>query len=197
MKRSMQFKRFAAVVGVFVLASLSVFARDSQTIRFPYAASLAGAEVQPGAYELSWVSHSPEATITLKHGKNVVATVEGKWEERNVKCDRNSIVYEKSGNGSRKIVEIRLAGKSQVLVFENNGSGQTSSTAASTASVELPCEATAAVAAFAVSAGSSRCIQFLGKPKVVKRASTFDDVTGDLWRQVFPGGSHVVVPQRR
>jgi hypothetical protein len=197
MKRNRHVKRCAAVIGLLVLASLSVFAKDVRTIKLPDPAWLAGAELVPGSYELSWVSHSPEATVTLKQGKNVVATVEGKWVERNVKYDRNALVYEIGTSGSRKIVEIRLAGKSQALVFDTPGSKESASSGEPTASMELPCAPTAVGATFAASAGNGRCIQFLGKPSIVRRANAFDNLTGDMWHDTFPERSHAVMPQRK
>jgi hypothetical protein len=48
-----------------------------------------------------------------------VVTVDGRWVDRGVKNERNAFVYQKRGDGSRNLLEIRFAGMSRVLVFSN------------------------------------------------------------------------------
>jgi hypothetical protein len=70
-----------------------------------------------GVYDVSWVSHSPEATVTFTKGKKVIATAQGKWIDRSVTYTRNSVMYTTNPDGSHAINEIRFAGMKQVLVF--------------------------------------------------------------------------------
>jgi hypothetical protein len=79
--------------------------------------SLNGAQLAAGEYQINWVSHSPEATVTFVKSKSVAATAEAKWVERNVKYRSNSVLFETQADGSRILTEIRLAGMSRALVF--------------------------------------------------------------------------------
>ncbi len=107
-------------VGVaFAAMKVSALAKDSRTLNVPYAASLNGTPIAPGSYKLSWEAHSPDVTVTFATGKgnNVIATAQGKIVDRGVRYQNNSVVYETKSDGSRAILEIRLAGMTQALVF--------------------------------------------------------------------------------
>jgi hypothetical protein len=49
--------------------------------------------------------------------KGVVATVEGKWVDRDTKYEANAVVYSNNPDGSRTILEVRFAGLKGALVF--------------------------------------------------------------------------------
>jgi hypothetical protein len=115
-------RSFALVLAVFLIASLPAAAKNSRTIKVLYSASLTGTPVAAGEYAVSWVSHSPEATVTLAKGNKSVATAEGKWVERASKYEKNGVVYSTHSDGTRSIDEIRFAGMSQVIVFGESGS---------------------------------------------------------------------------
>ena len=89
----------------------------ANTISLPYAGTLGGKQVAAGHYKITWEHHSPTATVTLADGKRIVATVEGKIEERSNKFARNVVVYTTQSDGSQVISEIRLAGTNTAIVF--------------------------------------------------------------------------------
>ena len=110
----------APVLGILVMTSSLAFARrskDTRRLTLTGAATLNGAQVPAGEYNVSWVSHSPEATVTFQTGHDVVATAEGKWVDRHTPYQQNAVVVETNPDGSRSIVEIRFAGMSEALVF--------------------------------------------------------------------------------
>lgn len=114
------FKRFAPVLGIFVMTSVITFAKNSKNMRkltLSSAATISGTQVPAGQYDVRWVSHSPEATVTFEKGHNVVATAEGKWVDRHTPYVQNAVVLETNPDGSRSIVELRFAGMSEALVF--------------------------------------------------------------------------------
>ena len=113
---------------VMVLAGLSVVAgsadaKDSRTLKLTNPCQINGKALPAGEYTLSWVSHSPQATLTLTRGKEAVVTFQGKWVERDVKYERNMIVYDTKPDGSMTVVEIRLAGMRQALVIGTTAPG--------------------------------------------------------------------------
>lgn len=117
MKRHGYLRHLTCAMGVLLITSVSAFAKNSRTVRIPHSASIGGKQIPAGEYKVSWESHSADATVTFEAGKNVVATAQGKWVERGSKYDRNSVVYDKTSDGSESIVEIRFAGMKQALVL--------------------------------------------------------------------------------
>jgi hypothetical protein len=104
---------------VLLLAAVSAFAEGSKTINFPYAGILGGTPVEPGRYQVLWEGRSPEVTVTLarKKGKDVVATAQGKIEERSSKYKWNMVVYDTRPDGTQVISELRLGGSNKAIVF--------------------------------------------------------------------------------
>jgi hypothetical protein len=107
----------------------TVFAKNRRTLNLPYPGSVNGTPIAAGVYDVGWVSHSPEATVTFNKGKKVIATAQGKWVDRSVKYNRDSVMYATNPDGSRAIAEIRFAGMTQVLVFGEASSASQSLTA--------------------------------------------------------------------
>lgn len=122
MKVQKQVGIFSLALVLFLFASVAGMAKDSTRLKLDHAATINGTQLSPGDYEVSWVSHSPEATVTFKQHKKVAATVEGRWVERQNTYDFDSVVYDNNPDGSRTIVEIRFAGRSQVLTFGESSS---------------------------------------------------------------------------
>jgi len=112
--------RVATLISVLVIllvASTSAFAKHSGKVTLAFAASLNGSSLTPGEYKVTWEQHSPEATVTLAKGKNVVATTAGKWVDREVRYPANAVLYNVNPDGSRTVMELRFAGLKGALVF--------------------------------------------------------------------------------
>ena len=105
------------VLALSLVTAGTALAKDSRNVKLPYAASIHGTQLGPGVYQINWETHSPEATVTFKQKQSVVATAQGKLEERPTKFQNNSVVYSTNPDGSRTIVEIRFGGSNQVLTF--------------------------------------------------------------------------------
>ena len=102
----------------FVLAAAAAAAaKDSRSIILHYDATIAGSQLKSGDYNISWQTHSPEATVTFAHGRKVVATAEGKVVDRGTTYSANEVVYNLTPSGGHVIQEIRFRGSSQVIVF--------------------------------------------------------------------------------
>ena len=108
---------FTQLLGLLLIASISAFADNSKTLKVFDSASIQGTQIPAGEYKVTWESHSPEATVKFFKGKNTVATVVGKWVDRDIQYDRNMVVSEKKSDGSVVIIEIRFAGMNKALVF--------------------------------------------------------------------------------
>jgi len=112
-----RFLRYFVLALALVVVGTEAFAKAAETLDIPFSASLSGTKVDAGRYRIDWKANSPEATVTLTKGKNVVATVEAKVVERDIKARRTAVVYKTKADGSEMISEIRFQGSSQALVF--------------------------------------------------------------------------------
>ena len=109
--------RITLAVAILLMAALSAVAQNARTLKVPYSASVNGKQLAAGEYKVTWQTHSPEATVNFSQKKEVVATVEGKWVDRETKYEANAVVYSNNPDGSRTILEVRFAGLKGALVF--------------------------------------------------------------------------------
>lgn len=107
----------ALTIAVMLAANVIAFAKDSVTLKLNTPVSLNGSRLAAGEYNVAWVIHSPEATVTFAQRKQVVATASAKLVDRNQKYKMTEIVYQTDSDGLRTLLEIRLEGTSKALVF--------------------------------------------------------------------------------
>ncbi|HLY62443.1 MAG TPA: hypothetical protein VKV95_17005 [Terriglobia bacterium] len=105
-----------------ILMVTPAFAKQVREVDFDKAVSINGKQLTPGKYKVIWETHSPQATITIAHKKDVVATTTGTVVERPKPYDSDSILYNTEPDGSLTIMELRFAGSNKVLTFDNPSS---------------------------------------------------------------------------
>jgi hypothetical protein len=115
-------KRLIPFIVVLALATTFAFAKDHHNVTLRHGAFINGTDVAPGEYKVTWSAETGDPTVNFIKGKESVASAQAKWVERNAKYDRDEVVLQNDVRGAPKILEIRFAGKSQVLVFENAAS---------------------------------------------------------------------------
>jgi hypothetical protein len=118
MNKQMKWKISVLTLAILLVASVPVFAKDSVDITVSHPLSLKGTQVAPGDYKVSWVTHSPDATVTFKQQGKVAATASARMEDRGSKYSETQVVYQTNTDGTRTLLEIRLGGTKQALVFE-------------------------------------------------------------------------------
>ena len=108
MKKNSLF-RFAALLAVIALA-VPAFAKPlSKTINFTQSAKVGKAELQAGEYRLLIDGNK----ATVQKGKDVVAESEGRWEEREIRSNYDSVLIGDNG----QVREVRFSGQKRVFVF--------------------------------------------------------------------------------
>jgi hypothetical protein len=116
-------KHLARALALFLFVSLPAFANNAHTLHTLQMSDSVvtpnGMKIPAGIYDVTYESHSPTATVTFKQGKRVVATVDGKWVDRDVEYKNNAIVYNVDPAGSRTLIEIRFAGRRQALELDS------------------------------------------------------------------------------
>jgi len=107
----------ALSVALLLAAGIPSLAASSGTVTLHHDAVLSGTSLTAGQYNIRWETHSPEATVQFVRRHKVVLSTEGRVEARNKTYDHDTVVYNTAADGSMSLVEIRFAGSSDVLVF--------------------------------------------------------------------------------
>jgi hypothetical protein len=110
-------KQATLIGAILLIAALTGSAKNARTLTLRTPVTLQGTEINAGQYEVSWVSHSPTATITFTQNNTTVATAEGKWVDGEVKYPTDAVLYTNNADGSHTLMEIRLGGTNRALVF--------------------------------------------------------------------------------
>src|SRR5690349_13947826 len=88
------------LIVVTLALAFSASANNSKTLSFRTEVSLNGSKLPTGFYEISWVSHSPEATVTFIKAGQVMVTAMGKFVDRDVKYNTDAVVYTNNPDGT-------------------------------------------------------------------------------------------------
>jgi hypothetical protein len=78
-----------------------------------------GAEIPAGLYYLSWDSHNSMVYVTLSKDGRFFATAQGTWVKNAVQYSNDAALLRVNSDGSRSLIEIRLAGVKKSIVIEN------------------------------------------------------------------------------
>jgi len=103
---------------VLLLASgIPSFAKNSRTVALTRNVVLNGTTLPAGEYVVRWKAQSPQATVEFTREYKVVLSTEGRLEDRGKKYNSDTVIYSTAADGTMTIREIRFAGSSEVLVF--------------------------------------------------------------------------------
>jgi hypothetical protein len=115
----MKFKLVVPAILILLLASFPVHAKNSRPFFLRTAVTLNGAEVPAGLYDLSWESHNSTVSVTLWKDGRFIATSEGIWVKHGVKYAEDAVLLRVNSDGSRSLVEIRMAGIKKTIVLNS------------------------------------------------------------------------------
>jgi hypothetical protein len=82
--------------------------------------TLNGAQVPAGIYQLTWETHGSTARVTLSKDGKFVATAEGISVRSGVKYLEDEALLRVNSDGTRSLIEIRMAGASRAIVFNHS-----------------------------------------------------------------------------
>jgi hypothetical protein len=117
----MKFKFVVRTIVILLLVSFPVLAKNSRRpFSLQTAVTMNGAEVPAGIYELSWESQNSKVRVTLWKDGRFFATALGNWVKSGVNYTGDAALLRVNSDGSRSLVEIRLAGVKKTIVLENN-----------------------------------------------------------------------------
>jgi hypothetical protein len=116
--------KFRSVVQTIVILLLVNFSADAKKSRHPFflrtTVTMNGAEVPAGVYELSWESQNSKVRVTLWKDGQFFATAQGAWVKNGVQYPSDAALLRVNSDGSRSLMEIRLAGEKKSIVLDNN-----------------------------------------------------------------------------
>jgi len=104
-------------MAVSVVASAAANADETRKMLLHNDATVAGAQLARGSYNVEWQTQSPMTKVSFLQGSKVVVTAEGKVVDRGKKYPSNQVLYNEAGNGRRVIRELRFKGSSEVIEF--------------------------------------------------------------------------------
>ena len=81
--------------------------------------TMSGAEIPEGLYELKLESSNSAVRVTLCRDGRFVATALGAWVKSGTKYTEDAALLRVNSDGSRSLVEIRLAGLKKSIVLES------------------------------------------------------------------------------
>ena len=107
-------------VMILLLVNTPVWAKKNppRPFRLRDAVILNGAQVPPGTYELTWETRSSTARVTLWKDGQFVATAPGAWVKNGVKYREDEALLRVNSDGTKSLIEIRIAGAARAIVFD-------------------------------------------------------------------------------
>jgi len=76
-----------------------------------------GAEIPQGMYQLALESSNSSVRVTFWREGQFIATARGVWVKSGMKYTENSVLLRVNSDGSRSLIEIRLAGTAKTIVL--------------------------------------------------------------------------------
>jgi hypothetical protein len=114
----------AAVFATLILLAVSspILARKSsaRALFLDSPLKLNGAEIPEGMYQLALESSNSHVRVTLRKDGQFVATAAGVWVKGGVKYAENTLLLRVNSDGSRSLIEIRLAGSAKTIVLNDS-----------------------------------------------------------------------------
>jgi hypothetical protein len=107
---------------ILPLASTPVWAKKNPPLPFMLrdVVILNGAQVPAGTYELSWETHGSTVRVTLSKDGQFVATAPGVWVKNGVKYTEDAALFRVNSDGTKSLIEIRIAGAARSIVIAHN-----------------------------------------------------------------------------
>jgi len=114
----MRIKIIVPAMAILLLASIPLHAKkNSRPFYLRIAATMNGAEIPAGIYDISWESEKTGVRVTLWKNGQFFATAKGDWVKQGVKHTDDAVVLRVNSDGSRSLVEIRIAGVKKTIVL--------------------------------------------------------------------------------
>jgi len=117
------------LIGAALALSSSAFAGGANkgTLQLSDKVNVEGKPLNPGTYTVEWDGSGPAVQVTLRHGKDTVATFPAHLTEQATPNPANAYGSDKQADGSTSLTAIYLGGKRFVLEVEQTEAGKQTS----------------------------------------------------------------------
>ena len=114
----MKFKTVVPAIALLLLTSFPVQAKkNSRPFVLQMAVTMNGVEIPAGIYDLSYEPEKSGVRVNLWKNGRFFATAKGDWVKNGVKYTGDAALLRVNSDGSRSLVEIRLAGVKKTIVL--------------------------------------------------------------------------------
>jgi hypothetical protein len=117
----MKIKNAAFALFFVLAANIPVSAGRSPARPFflPNTVTMDGAEIERGMYQLRLETAKSSVRVELWKDGRFIATARGAWVKSGMKYKDNTILLRVNPDGSRSLIELRLAGVAKTIVLNN------------------------------------------------------------------------------
>jgi hypothetical protein len=118
----LRFKSLIFVTLILLAASIPALAKKNPPRLFQLREDviLNGAQVPAGLYVLIWETQGAKARVTLQKEGKFVATAEGNFVKSGMKFPQDAAVLSENPDGTKSLIEIRIAGSSNSIVLNSS-----------------------------------------------------------------------------
>ena len=116
----MRTKPIAFAILSLLTAVLPAAAKKSPLRPFymPNTVTMDGAEIPQGMYQITVETQQSGVTVELWRDGRFIATARGAWVKSGMKFKDNTILLRVNPDGSRSLIELRLAGSAKSIVLK-------------------------------------------------------------------------------
>lgn len=115
MKTSRMYK--GLLLGLALLLATSAFAANKGSLQVTDTFTVAGKQLAPGEYKVTWEGTGSNVDLNIMKGKSVVATVPARVVALDRAPNDDAAVVNNNTDGSRSLAEIRFSGKKFALAI--------------------------------------------------------------------------------
>jgi len=105
------------VLSLALLLATGAFAANKGSVRVSDPVNVAGKQLSPGEYKLSWEGNGPDVQLSIMQGKNVVATVPAHVVELPKSAPDSAAVLNNHEDGTKSLAQVRFSGKKYALAI--------------------------------------------------------------------------------
>jgi len=115
-----------ALFGATVLCGSVVLAGEVNKVNLTtdQTINVEGKTLNPGNYKAEWAGTGPNVQVTLKQGKNTIATFPAHLQEQQNKNNADAYGIMPGPNGTRELSAIYVGGKRDVLQIQNSAANE-------------------------------------------------------------------------
>jgi len=123
----MNSKNFAKglLLGASLFLASSVFAGEKASVKVYEDVKVNGKTLAPGSYDLSWEGTGSNVQLSIRQGKNTIATVPAQVETSNSAPPSTGYSTRREDDGSKSLTNVFFAGKKYALNIDQQAAATT------------------------------------------------------------------------